>query len=220
MTNAQRYTLIIDSPKRHHTSLWTRACQVNNWPKNDREFRLLKISEAVGRTIRSTTELNNTDDMDRVFDFLRSAADDLNATRAVANPEEEIGRARRLVYKVREVESELAAYPIHEPMGVEGVRRLVQSLCADIGNKGRSRRVEITDVEDLSAKPIEFTRAGKARRIPSQLDQLLITLNRMLSKYKKEDREWVEDEKRALNEPDPQPETWTEEVDHTIEQPF
>ncbi|HEY4417593.1 MAG TPA: hypothetical protein VGO57_18020, partial [Verrucomicrobiae bacterium] len=61
-----------------------------------------------------------------------------------------------------------------------------RSLCADIGNKGRSPRVEIKDVEDLSAKPIQFTRAGKLRKIPSQLDQLLITLNRMLGKYKKE----------------------------------
>lgn len=186
MTQKQRYTLLIDSPKRYHTSLWTLACNANNWPKNDRAFRLQKISEAVGRVITSTSELNHTGDIDRVFDFLRSAADDLKATHAVANPELEIGRARRLVFKIREVESELAAYPAHEPMGAEGVRRLVQKLCADIGNKGRRRRVEITDVEDLSAKWIEFTRNGKRRRIPSQLDQLLVTLTRMLSKYKKE----------------------------------
>lgn len=200
MTKSQRYTLLIDH--KQHVSLWTRACRVNNWPKDDRDFRLQKLSEAVGRPIQSTSELNSTDDTDRVFDFLRSAADDLNATQAVDDPD--AGRRRRLIYNIREVESELAAYPAHDPMGAEGVRNLVRSLCADIGNKGRSLRVEIKDVEDLSAKPITFTKKGTLRKIPSQLDQLLVTLNRMLGKYKKEEREWVEDEKRAQNEPDAQ----------------
>jgi hypothetical protein len=187
MTNAQRFELLIDGRYRDgrpHTSLWTAACRVNNWPRNDREFRLQKLSGAVGRELTSTSQLNNTNDIDHVFTFLRAAADNLDAAREQDNPD--MGRARRLVLKVREVESELAGFPAHDPMGVDGVRRLVRSLCADIANKGRSPRVEIKDVEDLSAEPIEFTRNGKPRKIPSQLDQLLITLNRMLSKHKKE----------------------------------
>lgn len=182
MTKAQRYTLLIDG--KNHVSLWTRACRANNWPRNDRDFRIQKLSEALKRQIASTSELNNTTDVDRVFTFLRAAADNLDAARELDNPE--MGRARRLVFRVREVESCLAGYPARAPMGVEGVRRLVRSLCADIANKGKSVRVEIVDVEDLSAEPIEFTRAGKLRKIPSHLDQLLITLNRMLSKHKAE----------------------------------
>lgn len=182
MTKAQRYTLLIDH--RQHVSLWTRACRANNWDKNDRALRLEILSKAVGRPIASTSELNSTDDTDRVFAFLKSAADDLTATRDMDDPD--AGRKRRLVHKIREVEAALVNYPIDQPMGAEGVRRLVRSLCADIGNKGRSVRVEIKDVEDLSAKPITFTRAGKFRKIPSQLDQLLVTLNRMLGKHKKE----------------------------------
>lgn len=214
MTQKQRFTLLIDSPKYKHVSLWTRACTVNNWPRNDREFRLQKLSEAVGRQITTTSALNQTDDIDRVFAFLRAAADDLTAARELDAPE--MGRARRLVNKISEAASELAAFPLAEPMGAEGVRRLVRSLCADIANKGKSLRVEIVDVEDLSAKPIEFTRAGKLRKIPSQLDQLLITLNRMLSKHKKE---------AALNliHTDPEPadeagQTWP--VHETEDQPF
>jgi len=38
----------------------------------------------------------------------------------------------------------------------------------------------------LSPAPIELTRAGKPRELPSQLDQLLVTLTSMLAKYKKE----------------------------------
>lgn len=184
MTKAQRYLLLIDSPKRQHTSLWTQACVANAWPRNDREFRLQKLSGALGRQLTSTSDLINNADIDQVFDFLRAAADDIDAARAVDHPA--MGRARRLVFKVREVESCLAGYPARDPMGVEGVRRLVRSLCADIANKGKSVRVEIMDVEDLSAEPIQFTRDGKPRKIPSQLDQLLITLTRMLSKFKGE----------------------------------
>jgi hypothetical protein len=112
------------------------------------------------------------------------------------------------VFKVREVESELAGYPAREPMGPEGVRRLVRSLCADIANKGRSVRVEIVDVEDLSAEPIQFTRDGKRRKIPSPLDQLLVTLTRMLTKYKKEAMSIFP----ATNE--------TAKMDMAVEEPF
>jgi hypothetical protein len=187
MTQAQRYELLIDGRYRSgqpHTSLWTRACRAQGWNQTDRVFRLQKLSEALGRPITSTKELNNTDDVDRVFAFLRACADNLDAARELDEPE--IGRARRLVFKIREVESEMAGFPAAEPMGADGVRRLVRSLCADIANKGKSTRVEVVDVEDLSATPITFTRAGKFRKIPSQLDQLLVTLNRMLSKHRVE----------------------------------
>lgn len=217
MTKAQRYTLLIDH--RQHVSLWTLACRANNWPKNDREFRLQKISEAVRRPITSTTELNNTGDIDRVFSFLKAAADNLDAVQELDNPE--MGRARRLRFNIAEVESELTAYPGNDPMGPAGVRALVRSLCADIGNKGKSTRVEIMDVEDLSAKPIEFRQNGKPRKIQSQLDQLLITLTRMLSQFKKESehlREWVDDEQRLQNEPDTQEEVAP--TNEAIDQPF
>jgi hypothetical protein len=187
MTQAQRFELLIDGRYRAgqpHTSLWTRACRAQGWNRNDREFRLQKLSEALGRQISSTSELNNTDDVTRVFTWLRAKADNLQA--AVAMEEPGFERKPQLVYKIREAESELAAFPFNDPMGADGVRRLVQKLCADIAAKGRSRRVEVVDVEDLSAAPITFTRDGHYRKIPSQLDQLLVTLTRMLSKYRAE----------------------------------
>jgi hypothetical protein len=182
MTKAQRYTLLIDH--RQHVSLWTQACVANAWPKNDRAFRLEKLSEALGREITSTSQLVDNNDITKVFTFLRAKACNLKAAVAMEKPGYE--RVPQLVYKIREIESELAGYPATDAMGAEGVRRLVRSLCADIANEGKSVRVEIVDVEDLTAEPIEFRRDGKPRRIPSQLDQLLITLTRMLSQYKKE----------------------------------
>lgn len=184
MTKAQRYTLLIDH--REHVSLWTLACRANGWPKSDREFRMEKISEIMGREITSTTDLNNTTDVTRLFTFLRAQADDLTAAVAMQTPGFE--RAPQLKYKIAEVESELTAWPASDPMGADGVRRLVRSLCADIANEGTSPRVEICDVEDLTAEPIELTRAGNRRKIDSQLDQLLVTLTRMLSKFKKDGR--------------------------------
>lgn len=198
MTKSQRFTLMIDTKR--SVSLWTLACQAQGWNKNDRDFRLQMISRAVGRPISSTSELNNTDDVTAVFTFLKAKANNLDA--AVAMEKQGYERRPQLLYKIKETEAELAGFPFDDPMGPDRVRLLVQKLCADIGNKGKSRRVEITDVEDLSAEPIQFTRAGKERKIPSQLDQLLITLTRMLSKYKKEAREWDQQEMHDQNEPD------------------
>ena len=159
MTKAQRYTLLIDSPKRRHVSLWTKACQAQGWNKNDREFRIQKLSEAVGRPIESTTELNNTNDIDRVFAFLRACVDNLEAARELDNPE--MGESRRLRFKLEEVKSELRAF-------VENVPAYVAEIIKDKFNHGISRRVEILTEDDLSA---------------DQLHQLLITLNRCVKEF-------------------------------------
>ena len=154
MTKSQRYTLLIDSAPRRHVSLWTKACQANNWPKSDRAFRIAKISEAVGRPIESTSDLNNTTDVDRVFAFLRAAADNIAAARELDHPD--MGDARRLRWKIEEIKSQLAAF-------VENIPAYIAEIIKDKFNHGISRRVETLTEDDLSAE---------------QLRQLLITLTR------------------------------------------
>jgi len=48
---------MIDLKKRGVESLWTAACRVAGWNRNDRDFRLAKFSEFLGRRIESTKEI-------------------------------------------------------------------------------------------------------------------------------------------------------------------
>ena len=47
MTQAQRFMLFIDEPKRGHVSLFTQACRAQGWPAKDRNIRLRVFGVAV-----------------------------------------------------------------------------------------------------------------------------------------------------------------------------
>jgi len=66
MTTAQRFHLIIDVPKNNHVCLWTQACRAMGWDKDDRELRVRVFSEALGRSIRSSSEIDHLKDFDAV----------------------------------------------------------------------------------------------------------------------------------------------------------
>lgn len=159
MTQKQRVTLFIDIPKRRHVSLWTKACNAQGWNKDDRDLRIQKISEALGRQVSSSTDLVDNKDIDRVFAFLRACMDNLKAAQELSHPE--MGDARRLRWKVEEVKSELAAFVGHVPA-------YVSAIIKDKFNLGRAARVGILTEDDLSA---------------DQLRQLLITLTRCLKEF-------------------------------------
>ena len=178
MTRAQNYLLLVDG---RTPSLWTRACRAQGWDRNDREFRLAKISEIIGRAISSCAKITSNKEVDRLFAALRAMDDNLEAVRELDAPE--MGDARRLIFKIREIESQLLPLP-----GFDGeewkLRKFVQSLCADIAAAGAAPAVQKVDVEDLSAAPILLRRDGRDRRLPSQLHQLLVTLTARLSDFR------------------------------------
>jgi hypothetical protein len=70
MTTAQRFHLIIDNPKRNHVCLWTQACRAMGWDKDDRELRLRVFCEALGRPIKSSSEIDHLKDFDAVKQHL------------------------------------------------------------------------------------------------------------------------------------------------------
>lgn len=80
MTQAQRFMLFIDAPKRNHVSLWSRACALKGWDKADRAVRLQFFSQAVGRPLASSSDLGNAGDVTKVKKALEAIVfhDDLN----------------------------------------------------------------------------------------------------------------------------------------------
>jgi len=184
MTRAQNFLLLVDSAPRNHISLWSAACQSQGWDRTDRKFRVEQISKIIGREIESCSEITSNKEIDRLFAALRALTDNLAAAQELDAPE--MGDARRLVFRIRKVESQLLPRP-----GFDGeswkVRKFVQSLCADIAARGISPSVQTVDVEDLSAAPILFRKDGRERRLPSQLHQLLVTLTARLQSFKRHD---------------------------------
>jgi hypothetical protein len=72
MTSKQRIAILAD--------WWPRACEAQNWRKDDREKRLAVVSQAVGREITSFNDLNNSSDIDRVKAHLGFLCDNVKAT--------------------------------------------------------------------------------------------------------------------------------------------
>ena len=177
MTKAQRITLNAD--------WWPAACRAQGWKTSDREFRILVCSWCVSldnptliqlldairsegeprRCLNSTSELNNTDDIDRVKSCLGMLASNLDSTKEVGHPE--IGRARRIRDTIRDQLKCLALYHPN-PQG------FVAEIIKDKFRRG-SRHEPLT-LDDLTDAPIVFTRDGVTREIPSQLDQVMMRL--------------------------------------------
>lgn len=179
MTNSQRIALQAD--------WWPRACRAQGWNADDRALRLRVCAWAVSlgnpsqlellaaidsdrqpaRWLESTNDLDNGTDIDRVKACLGLLADNLRATGEVGRPE--IGRARRLRDVIRDQIKCLGLY-LPRP------RAYVAEIINDKFN--RARRVDALTIRDLTADPI-ILRDG--REIPSQLDQLVMTLGGVLN---------------------------------------
>src|ERR1035437_7721892 len=105
MTRAQNYLLLVDSAPRQHVSLWSAACQSQGWDRLDGKFRVEQISKILGREISSCTEISSNKEIDRLFASLRALTDNLAAAQELDAPE--MGDARRLLFRVREVREKL-----------------------------------------------------------------------------------------------------------------
>ena len=158
MNVKQRNYLMID--------LWPMACRTQHWKVSDRELRLRVLGEAIGRPIKSANDLNGTNDFDRVKAHLKALADSVQGAIEVDNPE--MGKARRLRERISEVMRCIALY-VADPDGY--LREVIKD-----GMHG-GRRHECPALEDLDARP----RFRGSREMPSQLEQLLMTLSARLN---------------------------------------
>lgn len=125
MTPGQRYSILIDSARTGHVSRWTIACRAQGWDKNDRDLRLRVISQAVGRWVKSMTELNNTSDIDAVYAHLGMLSDNVALTqetlpaenmtvaagRGTVTKAATAGERRRILYKINEYAAPLGGEP-------------------------------------------------------------------------------------------------------------
>jgi len=179
MTTKQRIALQAD--------WWPAACRSQGWNEKDRDLRLrvcmwavsldkpsqLELLDAIksdrtpARWLESTNDLDDKADIDRVKACLGMLADDLKKTEEVGQPQ--IGRARRLRDVIRDQIKCIGVYLPHP-------RAFVAEIINDKFN--RARRVETLTVRDLTDDPI-ILRDG--REIPSQLDQLVMTLGACLN---------------------------------------
>lgn len=150
------------SPKQHRAlrgRLWPTACRAQGWNPDDKTLRLRVLSEAVGRPITSSTQINETDDFDAVKRHLLTRADSVSGAMDSA----EAGEARRTMNHVRALLAELEE--LHPAPG-----EYVQTLLRGIK---RGRRVESGGVEDLGTSP----RIENGREKISELEQFRRTLN-------------------------------------------
>ena len=75
----------------------------------------------------------------------------------------------------------LALYPGEQPMGLGGAQAFVQTIINDKFN--HARKFQIMTLEDVDDRPrfVENERTGKLEEKPSQMEQLLWTVNARLN---------------------------------------
>jgi hypothetical protein len=172
MTPNQRITLMAD--------WWPRACRSQGWKASDRELRLAELSKAVGRELNSASDLNSTTDIDAVKAHLAALSDNLPAVLKHETPGED--RAVRLRHSIRDQLKCLALYVD----GKTAAEKYLAELIKDKFKHGsRGVHTPALTIDDLSAEPIHFSRNGVLREIPSQLDQIVMTLARAIQAKRK-----------------------------------
>jgi len=195
--------------RRGTVSLFTRAAKVQGWNKSDRELRLKVFSLAVTfaefssvlefrealdnydairahppsnvrfRHLKSASELDHLKDVDAVKTLLLMLADDVDAADEHGKPERGHGRRWRDV--LADHMKCLALYPLDQPMGLGGAQAFVQTIINDKFN--HARQFQSMTLEDVDDRPrfVENKRIGKLDEKPSQMEQLLWTVNARLN---------------------------------------
>ncbi|HXI72325.1 MAG TPA: hypothetical protein VNN22_18380 [Verrucomicrobiae bacterium] len=194
--------------RRASVSLFTQAATVQGWKKSDRDLRLKVFSLAVTfaefgsvlefrealenydairahppsgvrfRHLASASDLNHREDVDRVKILLLMLADNLNAAEEHGKPER--GHARRWRDVLADHMKCLAIYPGAAPMGIAGAQAFVQTIIDHKFNHGRVDKMTLDNVDE-SPRFVHNERTGQLDEKPSQMEQLLWTVNARLN---------------------------------------
>ena len=194
--------------RRASVSLFTQAAQIQGWKKSDRELRLKVFSLAVTfqffsvqefrealenydairahppsnvrfRHLTTASDLNNREDVDAVKILLLMLADNVDA--ANEQGKTEIGHGRRWRDRLADHLKCLALFPLEKPMGADGAQAFLAEIINDKFNRGR--KFSKMGLEDVDDRP-NFVRneaTGKLDEKPSQMEQLLWTVNARLN---------------------------------------
>ena len=194
--------------RRASVSLFTQAAKIQGWNKSDRELRLKVFSLAVTfqffsvlefrealenyesirahppsnvrfRHLTTASDLNNREDVDAVKILLLMLADNLDA--ANEQGKTEIGAGRRRRDRLADHLKCLALFPLEKPMCADGAQAFLAEIINDKFN--RARKFSKMTLDDVDDRP-NFVRneaTGKLDEKPSQMEQLLWTVNARLN---------------------------------------
>lgn len=172
---------------------WPSACRAQGWKVGDRAMKLRvvmwivslvnpsqhELLEAINsdrqpeRWLESTSDLTDENEITAVKKCLGMLADNVAATNEVGRPE--FNRARQLRWKVRQHLKCLALF-------VPKPRAYLAEIVNDKFNAWRKYGPPVS-IKDLTAEPI-VTKGGK--RIPSQLDQLMMRVAAVVNQKRNE----------------------------------
>ncbi|MDE2020943.1 MAG: hypothetical protein KGJ13_11455 [Patescibacteria group bacterium] len=152
--------------------LWGRVCKDRGWKASDREFRLGKFGEIIGRPITSTDDIGRIDECTKLMKEL-SALLGVDVQAAREADDLTINRARVLFHQIcGELVPCLELY-------IADVRGYLTAIMEDKNRWWKidrpARDIKITD---LTARPIrkwDF-KTRSMKEFPSQLEQLQYTL--------------------------------------------
>jgi hypothetical protein len=194
--------------RRGSVSLFTQASKVQGWKKSDRDLRLKVFSLAVTfaefasvlefrealenydairssppsgvrfRHLKSASELNHREDVDRVKVLLLMLADNVKGTDEHGKPER--GHARRWRDVLDDHLKCLALYPFEQPMGRDGAQAFLQTIIDHKFNHGSVSKMTLEDVDERP-RFVHNERTGQLDEKPSQMEQLLWTINARLN---------------------------------------
>jgi hypothetical protein len=169
MTTKQRIAIMAD--------WWPAACAVQRWDRNDRSLRLQVVSQAVGRTIYTLSELDNAADIDQVKAHLKFLTDDLDGAGESGNPDP--GDRRRYLWLIRRHSAALAigdrqsamsyalalardkyrlaeGFSVIEDLTTEQLRQLMMTLWARLVAKRRASKNASLTSEEQFPDQVEF----------------------------------------------------------------
>lgn len=157
--------------------LWGRVCKDRGWKQSDRDFRLVKFSEIIGRPIASTDEVERIDECTKLMKELQAMLGvSIKAAQEADNLYINKARVLRNVI-LTELIPCLELY-------VADVKGYIQQIMQDKNRWWKiDRPTREMSLMDLTAEPIRRfdPKTRTMKEFPSQLDQMVYTLSSCLN---------------------------------------
>lgn len=164
---------------------WNPACKAQGWKASNREFRLQKFSELLGRPLKSSDDIEPIKEFGQLKAKLLRLAD--NVRGATEDGDTNHDERRRMLWTIEHFYKPcLGVY-------VADVETYLNTVL-----KERFKIVKgLSTYEDLSSRPRIFSGEEK----PSQMQMFIFTLGQRLQKFRSEAHDTIHDMKMKANVP-------------------
>ena len=180
MTTSQRIWLM-----KSGSGLWANAARAQGWKEDDRDLRLNVLSEALRRPISGSGQINEREDFDAVKAHLQMLAASVKGTLETLDPS--LSLARRLRHKVITQVRCLNLYTDGEALARELIRDKFHRGEIDLAAFNEMPLPRILESLTASLRYVESEETGRLEERPGQLQQLMISLDRLLHANPKPD---------------------------------